>query len=282
MKTMSSFRHLLPFFLAVGVLLWAQAVVADMRSGIDCTCSEDDRTYQQGAKAKKPFLDCVPPINPDYCRSPNDRYCVTAAGTNQITLTVKTSGGQTVLTTEPFPFTDSYWGFSPDDDRFVLHYYTAQGIDAVVHIRLYNLLYREQDNRVALQYQHLGRVGQRGFYSFGYSRQRYMGTTIRASICLCGDVGNSASIGPAISGNGRLVGFTSHANNLLEGLGDINNAYDIFIHELPLVNACEADYDGDRDVDGTDLKTFAEDFEFDKLEAFALEFGRTTCLDPAP
>ncbi len=140
MKTMSSFRHLFPFFLTVGVLLWAPVVVADIRPGIDCTCSEDNGTYQQGAKAKQPILDCVPPINPDYCSSPNDRYRVTAAGSSQITLTVKTSGGQTVLTTEPFPFADAYWGFSPDDDRFVLHYYTAQGIDAVVHIRLYNIV----------------------------------------------------------------------------------------------------------------------------------------------
>jgi hypothetical protein len=30
MKTMSFFRSLFPFFLAVGVLLWAQAAVADM------------------------------------------------------------------------------------------------------------------------------------------------------------------------------------------------------------------------------------------------------------
>jgi hypothetical protein len=115
------------------------AMAAAERPGVDCSCTEEDGTYKGGAKAKKPALDCVPEINPDYCASPNDKYRVTASGTNQVTITVTAvSGGQTVLEVT-IPLTAAYWGFSPDDDRFAYHYTTVQGTETVHHVRLHNL-----------------------------------------------------------------------------------------------------------------------------------------------
>jgi hypothetical protein len=58
--------------------------------------------------------------------------------------------------------------------------------------------------------------------------------TARASIAHDGAEGNIAgglmgSHGAELSGNGRFVGFTSYADNLVPG--DTNGAYDVFVRD---------------------------------------------------
>ena len=54
--------------------------------------------------------------------------------------------------------------------------------------------------------------------------------TKRVSVCACGTGGNDHSMHPSISGDGRVVAFTSSASNLVVGLGDTNNMRDVFVH----------------------------------------------------
>jgi len=120
--------------------LWIPSIYAAERDGIDCNCTEDDELYKNGAKAKKPARICVPPIDPDYCTSKNGVYKVTAAPTvNEIILTVSEVSGNVTLFTANCAQTNAYWGFSPDNDRFVYHYYTLAAIETIGHIRLHNL-----------------------------------------------------------------------------------------------------------------------------------------------
>ena len=58
------------------------------------------------------------------------------------------------------------------------------------------------------------------------------GTTIRASVGAGGAQGDGESLDAAISGDGRLVAFESHATNLVAG--DTNLAQDVFVRDLVL------------------------------------------------
>ena len=93
--------------------------------------------------------------------------------------------------------------------------------------------------------------------------------------------GNNAwDAGPGIGGNywsdyqgndddGDGIGDTPY--ELAGGIG----AKDFFPLIGPL--SCEGDFDGDQDVDGNDLATFAAGGTTITLEEFATEFGRTDC-----
>jgi Tol biopolymer transport system component len=69
-----------------------------------------------------------------------------------------------------------------------------------------------------------------------FVRDRDTGTTVRASVAsdgtqatgIAGPFDNSAD--PSISGDGRIVAFSSSATNLV--LGDVNGTRDVFVHEL--------------------------------------------------
>ncbi len=63
-----------------------------------------------------------------------------------------------------------------------------------------------------------------------YVRDRSAGTTTRVSVATNGTVGNGASEGPRISGNGRYVTFSSSADNLVANDG--NQQSDVFVHDL--------------------------------------------------
>lgn len=63
-----------------------------------------------------------------------------------------------------------------------------------------------------------------------FVRDREKGTTRLASVSSQGVPGDSASIAPGISADGRFVVFESQATNLVPG--DDNNASDIFVHDL--------------------------------------------------
>jgi Tol biopolymer transport system component len=127
-------------FIMVMACLWIPSIYAVERDGIDCNCTENDGVYINGAKAKKAALTCIPQIDPDYCTSQNGVYKVTAASTvNEVILTVSEVASNTTLFTANFAQTNAYWGFSPDNDRFVYHYTTMPAIETIDHIRLHNL-----------------------------------------------------------------------------------------------------------------------------------------------
>lgn len=62
-----------------------------------------------------------------------------------------------------------------------------------------------------------------------FVHDRQTGETTRVSLTTGGIQGNMSSIAPAISADGRIVAFTSFANNLVPG--DTNNRGDVFAHD---------------------------------------------------
>jgi Tol biopolymer transport system component len=62
-----------------------------------------------------------------------------------------------------------------------------------------------------------------------FVRDRKKRLTTRVSVSSTGEQGDGASSWPAISGNGRFIGFTSTATNLVAG--DTNDGGDIFVHD---------------------------------------------------
>lgn len=62
-----------------------------------------------------------------------------------------------------------------------------------------------------------------------FVRDRQAGLTERVSVASNGSQGNGISQGASISADGRYVAFESNANNLVAG--DINGAYDVFVHD---------------------------------------------------
>jgi Tol biopolymer transport system component len=63
-----------------------------------------------------------------------------------------------------------------------------------------------------------------------FLRDQLNGTNILVSVGTNGFTGNGLSFEPAVSGNGRFVAFTSHADNLVAG--DANRASDVFVRDL--------------------------------------------------
>ncbi len=67
-------------------------------------------------------------------------------------------------------------------------------------------------------------------YAFDvFVRDRLTGLTEMVSVASDGTQGNSDSIGPCISGDGRYVAFSSYTANLVPG--DTNGACDTFVHD---------------------------------------------------
>jgi len=64
-----------------------------------------------------------------------------------------------------------------------------------------------------------------------FAHDRRTGATRRVSVSSGGRRGNGESFGPALSADGRLVAFHSSASDLVPG--DINDAYDVFVHISP-------------------------------------------------
>jgi Tol biopolymer transport system component len=62
-----------------------------------------------------------------------------------------------------------------------------------------------------------------------FVRERATGATSRVSVSGSGAEGNSHSFAPALSADGRLVAFHSHASNLVGG--DQNGVDDVFVHD---------------------------------------------------
>ena len=63
-----------------------------------------------------------------------------------------------------------------------------------------------------------------------FVHDRQTGITTRVSIASDGTEGDSSSVSPAFSGDGRYVAFASDAENLVSG--DTNGATDTFVHDL--------------------------------------------------
>jgi hypothetical protein len=62
-----------------------------------------------------------------------------------------------------------------------------------------------------------------------YVRDRWTGTTERASVDMAGQEPNGVSVNPALSADGRFVAFDSSASNLVEG--DTNGRIDVFLRD---------------------------------------------------
>ena len=75
------------------------------------------------------------------------------------------------------------------------------------------------------------------------------------------------------TGNDKIYGLAIDSNNNI-GVG--STAAGTY---LTTKYACEGDFDGDGDVDGSDLATYAAGGTGITLEAFAAHFGRTDCPD---
>jgi Tol biopolymer transport system component len=60
-----------------------------------------------------------------------------------------------------------------------------------------------------------------------FVRDLRTGTTTRQSVSTRGAQANDSCVEPAISGDGRHVGFTSSANTLVAG--DTNQGFDVFV-----------------------------------------------------
>ena len=63
-----------------------------------------------------------------------------------------------------------------------------------------------------------------------FVRDRELGTTVRVSVASDGTQAIGPSINPTISGNGKFVGFSSSASNLVQD--DTNGVTDFFVHNL--------------------------------------------------
>ena len=61
-----------------------------------------------------------------------------------------------------------------------------------------------------------------------FVRDRQKGVTIRVSVSSSGTQSDGSSYPGAISGDGRLVAFTSHATNLVPG----ETAYGLYVHDI--------------------------------------------------
>jgi Tol biopolymer transport system component len=65
-----------------------------------------------------------------------------------------------------------------------------------------------------------------------FRRDRWAGTTIRVSIGPNGEQGNGPSAPATVSGDGSLVTFGTRATNLVPGISDTNNTWDIIVHRI--------------------------------------------------
>lgn len=72
-------------------------------------------------------------------------------------------------------------------------------------------------------------VGDRNRFTDVFVHDRQLGQTTRVSVSSEGTEGNSGSLEPSISGDGRFVAFVSYASNLVEG--DMNGTADVFVHD---------------------------------------------------
>jgi len=78
-----------------------------------------------------------------------------------------------------------------------------------------------------------------------FVHDRNTGETTRLSVDSDGDEGDSNSLSPAISADGRYVTFRSSATNLVDG--DNNNAYDVFVHDRNTGETTRLSVDSDGD-----------------------------------
>jgi Tol biopolymer transport system component len=62
-----------------------------------------------------------------------------------------------------------------------------------------------------------------------FPRPAFSGVTERVSVTSVGEQGDSPSLQPAISADGRFVAFGSYASNLVPG--DTNRSTDVFVHD---------------------------------------------------
>jgi hypothetical protein len=124
--------------LAVGLTATALALASDSaQSGAAATPPGDC-----GCTTTGPYVDPAKGVNVDVNKdgtSPNGKYQVSATGVGappglaNVTVT-RVSDNHTVLTTQT-----AFWGFSPDDDRFVTHFVQDPGGASIDHVSLYDL-----------------------------------------------------------------------------------------------------------------------------------------------
>ena len=108
-----------------------------------------------------------------------------------------------------------------------------------------------------------------------FVRDRALGTTERVSISTSGAEGNLASQGASISADGRFVGFSSDASNLV--VGDTNGALDGFVRDrvkskTERVSVSSAGAQGNN---GSGVTSISADGRFVAIETSATNFDPT-------
>ncbi len=95
------------------------------------------------------------------------------------------------------------------------------------------------------------------------------GTTIRVSVSSDGTQGNSFSVFPYVSGDGRYVAFTSYATNLVES--DSNNGPDVFIYDQQTgqTSLVSASSNGTQGNSGSSTSSISADGRYVAFTSFA-------------
>jgi Tol biopolymer transport system component len=102
-----------------------------------------------------------------------------------------------------------------------------------------------------------------------FVRDRQANTTTRVSVGLAGAQANGGSDAPSISGDGRLVAFTSAATNLVDG--DTNNQRDAFVFDRQTGTTTRASvaYNGDQPILDSFTPELSADGRFLVFTSFA-------------
>ena len=109
---------LLFVFLSANFVLFVQPAKAADRPGVDCGCYTTG-LYINPDKGKGLYKKI---LSVDEGSSKSGKYTYTTANIGGIfVLNVFTEGGTELVDIHFIPYGNVFWGFSPDEDRFVIH-----------------------------------------------------------------------------------------------------------------------------------------------------------------
>ncbi len=102
-----------------------------------------------------------------------------------------------------------------------------------------------------------------------FVHDRATGETTNVSVSSSGEQGNNASVGAAISLDGRYVVFKSHASNLVPG--HTNGAWDIFVHDRQTgeTSRVSVSSSGDQGDNGSEWPSISADGRYIAFDSYA-------------